>query len=183
MLRGRVVIDDKRVMALLQVLQFKLSDAGMQIVLGEAARRIEEMIDLRYPPQVNAPLPRRYRWDDGKLHKFKSLRHQKAFFALLAKGVIRIPYRRTGTLARSMRILLRIRGTEAEIVVTIPDESKAGKYARYVVGLPQSYYFRNLTIWKPLQAHLNDQQADFVDVTLAAFESFFKLTQSFEATG
>lgn len=179
MLRGRVVIDDSRVTALLNVLQVKLSDAGMQTVLKEAGRRIEQIIDLDYPPQINAPLPKLYRWDDGKLHKFKSLRHQRGFFALLNKGVIQIPYRRTRTLARSMRVIVRVRGTTAEILVSIPDESKAGKYAKHVLGIrEQSYYFKNLTRWKPLQAHLNDQLEDFIDVTLAAFESFFDLDQS-----
>lgn len=60
---------------------------------------------------------------------FTSARQRRAFFALLRRGLITVPYRRTGTLGRSWTTSITDAGTRLSGVI-----GTALSYAKYVQG-------------------------------------------------
>lgn len=138
---------------------------GMQALLEEAARRIENITVLRYPDATGAPLPRRYRWGGG-VHKFPSLRAQRGFFARLRRGEINVPYRRTGTLARALKFKIAPDGEGVTLLASVPE-----KPYKWIVGnkSQQSHYFKNLTKWRPLGEMLQDQESEYLQAAEVVF--------------
>lgn len=128
-------------------------------VLDLVAERIELLFELYYPPQSRAPLEVRYTWPNGRKSKFKSIRHQRAFFAMLASGRISIPYRRRFALRKAVRASARQTDKRHGEVRLWLDE-RVAPHAKYVMGSPQASYFVNRTRWKEFKDALADQKGD-----------------------
>lgn len=95
---------------------------------------------------------------DGKTYKskFKSLKQQRYVMALAADG--KIPYRRTGTLGRSITSTAAASGRTAAVRV-----GTNRTYAKYVIGdapAPQSHYHQGT--WTPLSEDLLKARPDIV---------------------
>lgn len=169
-----ITLKNQQITDYLNRLQKQFSPEGIAAILEEVGRRVERVIVLKYPPQSNSPLEKRYRWSDGKLHKFKSIRAQRGFFAALARGKIKIPSRRTGNLGRSLKIEPRVDGDTLKVRVSIPSNSPAGKYAGWVVGNRQARYFDKRTKWQPLVLMINQQEKQITEAVNIALETIFE---------
>lgn len=147
----------KGVLAALDALRETYGRNGLIAILEEIGRRVSRVIVLRYPLQSRRPLPEVYIWGDGELHKFKSPRHQRAFFALLRSGRIRIPYPRTGATARDFQTLFLIRENMLVVRVLMPDPKGVRKYVLGPEG-ERSRYFKERTYWKALERMIRNPQ-------------------------
>ena len=143
---------------------------GFNQVLRVVAQRLSILLEIEYPPQSNAPLPRFYRWADGKLHKFKSLK-QQAFVILLGKAG-KIPYQRRFSLMQGARFRIApLAGGGAEINITLQ-----GEKGRYVFGREQSHYFQKYTQWRkePFNLRELEQKGQVTEALILAIDSLFE---------
>ena len=174
------VLKDEQALSFLNRLRRNFGKEGVKLLLEEVGKRVSAVLKIQgvndYPKATGKPLAKRYRWKDGKLHKFKSLRAQRGFFAALARGDINIPYRRTGKLAESITVTTQSKREGLVISVGIPKGSPAGKYAGWVVGNPQSRYFKSRSNWKPLEVMLlgKRQEKKILDAARDALASVFE---------
>lgn len=131
-------------------------------VMDLVAERIELLFELTYPPQSRQPLEMHYTWSNGRKSKFKSLRHQRAFFAMVARGEIVIPYPRTFRLQKAVRVEAKQTSkTRGEVRLSL--DERAAPHAKHVMGSPQSSYFANRTKWKEFKQMVQDQRSDLRD--------------------
>lgn len=168
--RASIMMDSAAVQAALKRLLALADPDAVQGILEDAGRRMGRSVRLDYPPPTGEPLRKRYTWANGTRSKFKSHRHQRAFFAMLKSGKIRVPYRRTGRLGRA--VVFRIKPQASGVEVAISVNEIAAPYARLVVGRKQdqSAYFRRQTRWKPLRIMLADQREQMADALAAALQ-------------
>lgn len=138
---------DKRIGEILRSLD---DSQRLQIVRAVALKMgvAAESVVSPYPPQSRKPLPDFYtrQRKDGTtyLSKFKSIKQQAKVILLGRDG--RIPYRRTGTLGRSITSdAENVTPDGADVVIGM-----ALQYARFVIGRPpeQSHYHQGN--WTPL---------------------------------
>lgn len=173
LLSTNVRIDDGDLIATFERLERLFSPAGRGAIFQEITRRVERIVNLDYPPQTNNPLPRRYRWStDSKLHKFKSLAAQRGYFKALARGQITVPYRRKGTLGRSLQFKIERRDNALIMNAFIPEGT--GKFKpEWVVGTPQQQtgYFRRLSNWKSLAIQVEKQTPQITEAVKVAVDT------------
>lgn len=156
--------------ALRQILAMADPDA-VQEILEDAGRRIGRSVRLEYPLSTGEALRKRYTWANGTRSKFKSHRHQRAFFAMLKSGKIRVPYRRTGRLGRAVVFRVQPQGNNVEVVISMNEITTP--YARFVVGRKetQSAYFRRQTRWKPLRIVMTNQREQMAEALALALKA------------
>lgn len=154
----------------------RLTDAfrgdGLTQVLRVVAQRVQILLAIEYPPQTNAPLPLRYRWDDGKLHKFVNLRQQRKVMALAKEG--KIPYRRKHTLMEGARFTITPIAGGVELNVTLQ-----GNRGKFTFGKFQSFYFEKFTLWEREPFNLRKLEANG-QVTAAIAYAIDSLFQELE---
>lgn len=139
-------------------------------VLRLVSERLELLFELDYPAQSRAPLEKRYTWPNGTKSRFKSIRHQRAFFALLKAGRIVIPYRRRFALRKAVKVDARQTSKSRGDIRFSLDERQA-PHASYVMGSPQTSYFANRTKWKEFKQAIQDQRKDVQDALNYAVET------------
>lgn len=170
-LQSSITMDAKAVTDALEAMVTAFGADGAQAILEDAGRRMGRIVVLQYPAPTGEALRRRYTWANGTRSKFKSHRHQRAFFAMLKAGKIRVPYRRTGRLARALAFQLKSQKAGVEVVVSV-DQTQA-PYARFVIGgkAQQSSYFRRQTRWKPLRLMLANQREQIAGALAGALQT------------
>lgn len=166
-----LTLDSHAVTEALRNILVMVEPASVNAILEDAGRRIGRIVTLQYPSPTGDPLRKRYTWANGRRSKFKSHHHQRAFFALLKSGKIRVPYRRTGRLARALEFSTTVQPTGVELHISL-DERQA-KYARFVVGgkAEQASYFRRQTQWKPLRILLANQREEMAQALAIALKT------------
>lgn len=168
---GFITIKDAALLKILDELAFRFSPQGRKIILSEVGQRIAERFEFIYPDQTNAPLEKWYVWgDDGKRHKFKSLKAQRGFFAALERGDIKIPYDRTREMADSMQVELIAGDDSLNVRLTVPQRGKFNP--EWVIGVRQARYFEKRTFWRPLRFMAEQQETAFIEVTNTVFDEF-----------
>lgn len=169
---GFITIKDNNLLKILDELALRFSPQGRKIILSEVGQRIAERFEFIYPEQSNAELEKFYVWgDDGKKHKFKSLKAQRGFFAALRRGDIDIPYERTKQLAESLQFELIAGDDTMNVRVTVPQ--RVGFNPEWVIGIRQARYFEKRTFWRPLRFMVEQQETAFIQVTNEVFEEVF----------
>ncbi|MDD5001487.1 MAG: hypothetical protein PHO55_10960 [Thiomonas arsenitoxydans] len=147
-----------------QELRDILSSASTEAILRDVGRVVgEEVISLigEYPPASGNELPLYYTRVDAKgrsyKSKFKSLRQQRRVFALIREG--KVPYRRTGTLGKSLT--WDIESSSAERVVVVVGTNIP--YGPLVYDEErQSHYHRGT--WTPIQVTIRDNLPALAEV-------------------
>lgn len=103
-----------------------------------------------YPPASGKPLPLHYtrRRKDGSTYKskFKSLKQQRKVMSLVKNG--KVPYRRTGTLGKSITSTAQLSGNG--VTVTVGSKLKSAPYV--IDAERQSHYHKGT--WTPIQVAL-----------------------------
>ncbi len=176
----------------LSALQNKLGNIAMERAWMEAAQtgaaKAESGIS-PYPPVSGKPLPNLYprqveakksyikmvqgtrvRVEPGETYmsKFKSKKAQGGFFYYLGKKDIRIPYRRTGTLGKS--ITSRVRRTANAVFI---DVGTNVPYAPLVIGKErQAAYHRGN--WTPLQDDIENNIAPIRDTIVKSLVDYLR---------
>lgn len=165
---GFITIKDSGLLALLDEIALHFSPQGRKIILGEVGQRIADRFEFIYPDQTNAPLEKWYVWgDDGKRHKFKSLKAQKGFFAALNRGDIQVPYERTKKMGDSLQFELVTGDDSLNVRVTVPQRGSFNP--QWVIGIRQARYFEKRTFWRPLRFMVEQQEEAFIEVTTDVF--------------
>lgn len=176
MLALDITIHDKALFEAIERVQRLFVPAGQQAVFEEWARRARSLIKVPYPAHTFAPLPLRYSWNDGKLHKFKSLRAQRGFFAAIADGRAKVPYQRKNDLNESFEFHLAVTNGEAVLTASLAD--RGGFKWEWLVGREdqQSLYFRKYTNWQPLEKSIKQPPLydELTDAFRIAFETIFE---------
>lgn len=171
------ILRDRKLLDTIRHIQSSFSPAGQQAIFQEWARRVSLLVEIPYPAHTFAPLPKIYSWGDGLLHKFPSPEAQRGFFAALHNGRITVPYERTRRLANALQFDLSVQPNRAALAVTVADPHP-GFDAKWVLGEreQQSYYFRELTNWEPLEETLRRPPLydDIEDAGRIAFETIFE---------
>lgn len=174
-----LVLDDDRLTAYLERLHQQLEVTQLRDFIEAVQEDVQRLSKLQYPPQSNTPLAKRYRWPGSRRwHKFKSPQHQRGFFALLKAGKIQIPYRRRFLLQRSLDIQVTAHALGDRYVLLmkffIPDNRRASRYAPFVIGQPQSRYFRVRTRWQPLTEMLQSRRQGYIEVAVTALDRQYR---------
>lgn len=143
-----------------------------------------ETVFAEYPPSpAGRPLaPRHFRerikdgqpTGDWYFSKFVSDKQQNWFFHSLAEGSLDLPYTRSGLLGRSFTSDAHLEGGSLIIEV-----GSAVEYARYVIGVDQSWYHWE-TGWVNVDENLLARQEEFISYFL---DRFFDLYQVYIETG
>lgn len=178
MVNVAVTIQDGDLLALLQRIEQQFSPAGRADIYRQWGEEIRDVFFIPYPAQSNAPLQERYRWgDDSGLHKFKSIHHQRGFFAA-THGGDDLPYDRTLETQRSVIWELTVKDGQAELTVEVPLQQDRGKVVdpKWWLGEEdeQSDYFRTLTNWIPLRLTLEAQQERFETIGAVVLENILE---------
>lgn len=175
------IIRDKALLDTINRIQSSFSPTGQQAIFQEWARRVSQLVTIPYPAHTYAPLPKIYSWGDGLLHKFPSPAAQRGFFAALDTGRINVPYRRTRKLSEALAFDLVASANRASLTITVEDVHP-GFDAKWVLGEreEQSYYFRELTNWEPLEDTLRRPPLydEIEDAGKIAFETIFEDLQA-----
>jgi hypothetical protein len=165
---GFLTIKDSGLQKLLDEIERHFSPQGRKIILSEVGQRIADRFEFIYPEQTNAPLEKWYVWgDDGKRHKFKSLKAQKGFFAALKRGDIQVPYDRTQKLGESLRFELIAGDDSLNVRVTVPQKGRFNP--EWVIGVRQARYFEKRTFWRPLRFMVEQQETTFIEAATDVF--------------
>lgn len=168
---GLITIKDAELLKILDELSIRFSPQGRKIILAEVGQRIAERFEFIYPDQTNAPLEKWYVWgDDGKRHKFKSLKAQRGFFAALKRGDIEIPYDRTKQMGESLQVELIAGDDSLNVRLTIPQRGTFNP--EWVIGIRQARYFEKRTFWRPLRFMAEQQETAFIQATNEVFDEF-----------
>lgn len=111
-----------------------------------------------YPPSPNGrPLDKVYTLDN-KPSKFKTRKQRGYFFVSLKHGSLRIPYRRSGTLGKSLSSRTELIQDGAVIYI-----GTNLNYAKYVIGLPdEQFYYHVKTGWESLPTVIAGAIADLL---------------------
>jgi len=112
----------------------RLSQRALEAALLQAARKTGvamESLVLPIPPPPNRPLAPVYTLN-GRPSKFKTEKQRRYVLMAISRGLIRIPYRRTNSLYRSLTSKTELIGDSLFISV---GTNKA--YAPYVIGYPR----------------------------------------------
>ena len=165
-----ITIDTKALDNVLQTIAKKLGKDYPAFTLRVARRaglRLEERVSEYPPKQTGVPLPatytrtsmakKAYKRPDGHVvrpgdqfqSKFKSQKAQGGFFVRVYRGDISIPYKRTGTLGKSITSTVERRGDD--VIIRIGSNLD---YAQPVIGSPQAPYFKDY--WTPLQDNVEN---------------------------
>lgn len=168
---GFITIKDAGLFKILDELSLRFSPQGRKIILSEVGQRIAKRFEFIYPEQTNAPLEKWYIWgDDGKRHKFKSLKAQRGFFAALRRGDAKVPYDRTEEMAESLYFELIAGEDSLNVRFIIPQRGDFNP--NWVVGVRQARYFEKRTFWRPLRFMAEQQETAFIEVTNEVFDEF-----------
>lgn len=185
-------IDTKPLQDALNALQLKLGSIAMEQALMQAAKlgaaKAESVVS-PYPPVSGKPLPNIYprqvealkpytiniegskvKREPGQTYmsKFPSKKAQGGFFYYLGKRTIRIPYRRTGTLGRS--ITSKVRRTADAVYI---DVGTNVSYAPLVIGKErQAAYHRGN--WTPLQDDIENNIDGIRDVIITSLVGYLR---------
>lgn len=119
---------------------------------GRAAGVAAESAVSPYPAQAHKPLPLYYtrQRKDGTTYKskFKTMKQQGKVMSLAKSGAI--PYKRTGTLGRS--ITSEAQNATANGVDVVIGTNR--KYAPFVIGAPPVQNFLHQGVWTPLETDI-----------------------------
>lgn len=167
---------DADIYAALDKVQRMFGREGQQALFEEWERRVERLVEIPYPQHTYAPLPKRYRWNDGQLHKFKSLRAQRGFFAALRDGRAKVPYQRTNKLRDALEFALAVTNGKATLALSLQNRGRFKP--EWVLGRAdqQAEYFAKYTNWEPLEDKLKRPPLydDIQDAAIIAFETMFE---------
>lgn len=165
---GFMTIKDGGLLALLDEIAVHFSPQGRKIILSEVGQRIADRFEFIYPVQSNAPLEKWYVWgEDGKRHKFKSLKAQRGFFAALKRGDKKVPYPRTKEMGESLQFELVAGDDSLTVRVTVPQRGDFNP--QWVIGIRQARYFEKRTFWRPLRFMAEQQETAFIEVATDVF--------------
>ncbi len=135
-----------------------------------AAVKMEEVAG-EYPEPAHKPLATYYDrvMPEGKAYKskFKSMKQQRKVFALIKAG--KVPYRRTGRLGASLTSDAQLTGTGVRLTA-----GTNAPGAKYPLGKPgeRSHYFEG--VWEPLQAKVDANAAEIIEVFSAALIDYVR---------
>lgn len=173
MLSVGFILEDEAVRSLVLNLVNLFSPEEITEILSNVSDTVSLYTVLTYPSQSNEPLPERYSWPtDDKLHKFASMTAQRGFFAALGSGKISVPYRRTGSLARSLKYTFTVESEMLIVSAIVPDEGR-GFNPQWLLGTEdeQSLYFREHSGWNPLAVQLQATQPEILQVVINSLTS------------
>lgn len=130
----------------------RLPDGAKAIAVPEIAHEIADIMreydDYQYISRAQAypNAPAGPGWFSAKQRRY--------VMAAIRKGVIKVPYQRTGTLAASWRVTGS--GVEAQATSAAP-------YASYVVGAPGQSNHERLVGWRTTQTRITDNQQRIIN--------------------
>jgi len=143
------------------------SEDILMAVGGAVGTKAEEIMR-EYPEAPNRPLDLVYERKDAKgktyYSKFKDFKSQRGFFQALKKGLIVIPYKRTGKLVQSLTHVSKVIGNAVKVTVgsNMPYASKVigakrtGGVSGWKDGMQTAYHEK--TGWKSLPNEMSTQQ-------------------------
>lgn len=149
-------------MAQLEARLRKVSDK-----LGENADKAALAAVLYVHSQIPPYPPRPFTREGGSI--FVSERQRRWFFAALARGEIEVPYRRTGTLGRTVTSMKGAAPGALSRVETLASGRTVGiiggnlKYLRYVVGEGEQYWM-HAGRWYTLQEVVRNAVPGVIDI-------------------
>lgn len=163
-------VDLSQVSPLFARLHSLFSPSVADDILLVAGRRVgvaAEGLVSPYPAASGKPLPLYYtrQRKDGTTYqsKFKTLAQQKKVFTLIQQG--RIPYKRTGSLGKSI-VSQAVSAGSGLVIVSIGSRLA---YAPYVIDLfLQSHYHRGT--WRPIQSDIERGLPELQRVGVKAVE-------------
>ena len=112
----------------------RVSQQALEAALLQAARKTGvamESLVLPIPPPPNRPLAPVYTLN-GKPSKFKTEKQRRYVLWAIRTGAIRVPYRRTNSLYRSLTSKVGLTG--GSVYITVGSNKP---YAPYVIGFPR----------------------------------------------
>ena len=143
--------DAAKLDALLEQIQTVIDDTERQALFQYVGEKVgakaEEAASVYAPSPGGRPLALYYMLN-GKPSKFKSAKQRGYFFAALRQGKIKLPFRRDGTLGRSITSKVTATPTSAQILVGTTDN--VSSYAKYVIGDEEQSEYHKQTGWKPI---------------------------------
>lgn len=159
-------------LSLIRRLRRRYTQARLNEALVQAGRSVGvamESLVLPIPPPPRRPLNRVYPRTGGGLSKFKTLKQQRFFFYALSTGLIKVPYRRTNALYRSLtstveyknKTLLIYVGTNSRVAVYVIGFPRQPGLA-YPKGSNQQSFYHKQTGHKSLPGRIKDKQSDLI---------------------
>jgi hypothetical protein len=158
----------------------RVSQQALEAALLQAARKTGvamESLVLPIPPPPNRPLAPVYTLN-GKPSKFKTEKQRRYVLWAIRTGAIRVPYRRTNSLYRSLTSKAELAG--GSVYITVGSNKS---YAPYVIGFPrqaglvyprgsnqQSFYHRQ-TGHKSLPEQISRQLPSLMRVFLSELQN------------
>lgn len=152
-----------------------LSPFRLLSAVGSASSQFSGIAPLDPPSASGESLPEIYSWDtDSLLHKFKSPKHQRGFFAALNARRINLPYPRTGGVFRSIFWVLALDSNSLIITAEIPRNVHPGFDMLWLLGdeSQQSVYFRDHSFWNPLQEMMMSKLPEIEILVYAAVRQY-----------
>ena len=144
------------------------SDEILLAVGGAVGTKAEEIMR-EYPDAPERPLDAVYERKDAKgktyYSKFKDFKSQHGFFKALKKGLIAIPYKRTGKLVGSLTHVSEVIGNAVKVTVgsnmpyasKVIGEKRTGGVNDWKPGMQTAYHEK--TGWKSLPNEMSTQQS------------------------